>query len=88
MLFGILKLTTLGLLFAAADTGQDWFSYANRVTGFVILVGIAIGAYRGWWVPGWRYKEIKDERDKLLDLALKSQETSHRALNTAEKVIQ
>lgn len=88
-MFVLLKLTAFGLIVAAADTTDpvQIVNYANKATGLVVLVVIVFGAIKGWWVPGYQYKKIVQERDQFLDLALKSQETSSRALDAAEKVI-
>jgi len=74
-------------LSAASDEVSTYYKYADKLTTVVILVFVVVGAYRGWWVPGPHYKRILNERDKLLDLALASQEVGHKALNAVEKVM-
>lgn len=44
-----------------------------------VLVIVLVGALRGWWVPGYLYKELQRERDAWRDIAT-------RGLNVAELV--
>lgn len=81
----MLKLMPLAL--AVGEAPIDFLNLADKATGIVLLVVIGFGAYKRWWVPGTQYREIVNERDKLLDIVLKSQSIGTRALETAEKVI-
>lgn len=82
--FGILE----GLVYAADEAAPlDIINYADKITGIAVLIVIAYGAIKQWWVPGREYRRIVQERDRLLDLVLKSQEVGQRALETVEKVI-
>jgi hypothetical protein len=37
-----------------------------------LLVAIVAGAVRGWWIPGRLYERTVTERDRLLELAIRS----------------
>ncbi len=57
-----------------------WVDYG---TSFVFLLGIILGAFRMLWVPGFAYREVKQERDNALtrvDRVLVQQEATADAL--------
>ena len=71
-----------------ADTADpsnptDLISYISRATGPVIMAVIIVGAIQEWWVPGRQHRRVVEQRDALLELALRSQEVGERALNVA-----
>lgn len=60
---------------------HDWAS----VGGWSLFVGlglmIIIGAFKGWWVPGWMYRSQQTTLDKAMDqnktLLISSEIVSH-----------
>jgi hypothetical protein len=50
----------------------------------VTLIGILYGGYRGWWVWGYQYKEVKQDRDEWKSFALASGNLARRAVTIAE----
>lgn len=52
-----------------------------RDGGALAVLGLAVlGAYRGWWVPGWLYRAEQERGDRLERLAWS-------LTNAAEKVV-
>lgn len=43
-----------------------------------LLVVIVFGALKGWWVPGWAYKNALREIEQWKDLALTGTEIAER----------
>lgn len=41
----------------------------------LIVLVVAVGLYRRWWVPGWLYQQERDERVKAETAALRNAET-------------
>lgn len=50
-----------------------------------LLVVVVYGAIKEWWVPGKTHKRCLDERDQLLNLALRQANAAEKAVSLAEK---
>jgi hypothetical protein len=46
-------------------TVNDLFSYADRVTSFILILAFIYGHYKGWIVWGKDCNDTKKERDTL-----------------------
>lgn len=46
---------------------RDWASVGGWSLFFGLVILIILGAFRGWWIPGWIYKR----QSKTLDEAMK-----------------
>lgn len=60
-----------------------------------LLVVIVLGSVRGWWVPGRLHERVTAERDRLLELAIRSTNAAKGATDlvaaqrqTAEQIAQ
>jgi hypothetical protein len=61
-------------------TGDPYFQWLTQ-GGSVGILAAAVLAFRfGWIVPGWAYKQMKDDRDKALSQLDKQGEIAQRAL--------
>jgi hypothetical protein len=74
------------------DTVID--SLWNDAPLVAVLAFILLGGYRRWWVWGYQLTDAKEaldamtaERDKWVQLAWKSADSTRTAVNTTEKVI-
>lgn len=65
----------------SGDPLIDWLSSAGALG---ILATIVIAFMRGWIVPGRAYEQVRQERDRALELVYKQAEVTQRALETAE----
>lgn len=71
------------LLFQAAnDPLIDWLSRGGSLG---ILAAAVIAFLRGWIVPGSVANQLRDERDRALELVYKQAEVAQRALEAAER---
>jgi len=50
----------------------------------VLLMVALLGAYRGWWVPGWLYRQLREDYERARDLAEGGTNLTERALRRAE----
>lgn len=48
----------------------DILKYLNSAGVLGVLILAIIGGYRRWWVYGWLYKQMEQERDDWRNLAL------------------
>lgn len=46
---------------------QSLADAGGLVIAMTLVGGILLGAVRGWWVPGWIYRQATAERDVLVD---------------------
>lgn len=74
----------MGYLLAqvASDPLLEWLS---RAGGFGILAAAVVAFLRGWIVPGSVANQLREERDRALELVYKQAEIAHRALEAAER---
>lgn len=71
------------LLFQTAnDPLIDWLSRGGSLG---ILAAAVIAFMRGWVVPGSVANQLRDERDRALELVYKQAEVAQRALEAAER---
>jgi hypothetical protein len=71
------------LLFQTAqDPLIDWLSRGGSLG---ILAAAVIAFLRGWVVPGSVANQLRDERDRALELVYKQAEVAQRALEAAER---
>jgi hypothetical protein len=50
-----------------------------------LLLLILIGGNRGWWVFGWHYREVAQERDAWREIALSTTNLAERAIERLER---
>lgn len=71
------------LLFQTAnDPLIDWLSRGGSLG---ILAAAVVAFMRGWVVPGSVANQLRDERDRALELVYKQAEVAQRALEAAER---
>lgn len=57
-----------------------------RDGGSLAVLAIALlGAYRGWWVPGWLYREEQARGDRLEKLAWSLTSAAEKAVDQLQK---
>lgn len=70
------------LALVTQDPLLEWLSRA----GSVGILALAVLAFlRGWIVPGSVAEQLRDERDRALELVYKQAEVAQRALEAAER---
>lgn len=67
---------------SSRDPLLDWLSNAGALG---VLATAVIAFLRGWIVPGSTAKELREERDRALDLVYKQAEIAQKALEAAER---
>lgn len=65
-----------------SDPVIQWLTQGGSVG---ILAAAVVSFQRGWIVPGSAYRQVKEERDKALDLVYKQAEIAQRAVEAAER---
>ena len=62
--------------------GLEWVSaLADRLGVVLLLILAAVGGLRRWWVYGWSYDVLAQERDYWRDLALAGTDLASRAID-------
>lgn len=56
------------------------------VTGLLIFA--LIGGFRKWWVFGWQYKEVEEEKKEWKQLALGGTQLAERSVNVAKEAVE
>lgn len=51
----------------------------------VFALVVLVGGWRKWWVYGWRYRELSEEKNEWKRLALRGTKMAERVVNVAEK---
>ena len=74
-------------LAAAGDSPTDFISLISDASGPALMAVIIVGALKRWWISGSEYRRVLAERDRFLELALRSQNTADKALSVAEKKV-
>lgn len=72
-----------------AQTGQfDWFvqSIAGPLGAVFALCVFVWGLHKQWFVIGWQYRDMKDDRDRWREIALTGTKLAHRAVDIVDKV--
>ena len=58
--------------FIFSDVGiVEITKYANSLSVVAVLVLILLGGFKRWWVFGWHYKQVEQEKNDWRELALK-----------------
>ena len=70
------------LAVASQDPLLEWLSRAGSIG---ILAFAVLAFLRGWIVPGAVAEQLRDERDRALELVYKQAEVAQRALEAAER---
>lgn len=65
-----------------SDPVITWLTQGGSVG---ILAAAVVSFQRGWIVPGSAYKQVREERDKALELVYKQAEIAQRAVAAAER---
>lgn len=65
----------------SGDPLLDWLSNAGALG---VLATAVLAFLRGWIVPGSVAKELREERDRALDLVYKQADIAQRALELRE----
>ena len=50
---------------------DEFLKLAQGPSVILLLLLIIVGGYRGWWVFGWQYRELRKEMEAWKGLALK-----------------
>ena len=64
-------------------TQDPYFQWLSQGGSLGILAIIVVGFKVGWIVPGWAYRQMRDDRDKALAQLDKQGEIAQRALEAA-----
>ena len=48
----------------------DVWVLINQGGGAAFMFVAIVGALRGWWVPGYLYRRLQEDYDRLMELAL------------------
>jgi hypothetical protein len=62
------------------DDVVAWYSLLAKGGWGVLAVVILYGGYRQWWVYGWMYRQMKTDRDLLMDGQERTLSVADRAL--------
>ena len=69
----------------AQTTSDPLLEWLSRAGSIGILASAVIAFLRGWVVPGSVVNQLRDERDRALELVYKQAEVAQRALEAAER---
>lgn len=69
----------------AAVANDPLLEWLSRAGGFAILAAAVLAFMRGWIVPGSVAEQLREERDRALELVYKQAEVAQRALEAAER---
>lgn len=69
----------------AQTAGDPLIEWLSRAGSLGILAAAVIAFLRGWVVPGSVANQLRDERDRALELVYKQAEVAQRALEAAER---
>lgn len=58
---------------------------AGGAFGGTLLLTFIIGLLRRWWVIGWSYDDLKQERDQWREIALSNVQLSGKAISFVER---
>jgi hypothetical protein len=61
-------------------------SFLQSLGPFGMLAFLLVGFYLRWWVFGWQYQELKEDRDEWKLLAQTGTVTAERATTAATEV--
>ncbi len=64
-------------------TQDPYFQWLSQGGSLGILAIIVVGFKVGWIVPGWAYRQMRDDRDRALAQLDKQGEIAQRALEAA-----
>ncbi len=64
-------------------TQDPYFQWLSQGGSLGILAIVVVGFKVGWIVPGWAYRQMRDDRDKALAQLDKQGEIAQRALEAA-----
>jgi hypothetical protein len=65
-----------------SDPIIQWLTQGGSVG---ILAAAVVSFQRGWIVPGSAYRQVREDRDKALELVYKQAEIAQRAVEAAER---
>jgi hypothetical protein len=57
----------------------------GRIGAAGMLIAALIGGFRRWWVWGWQYQEMRDDRDQWRDIAIKGMTVAQGATTIATR---
>lgn len=86
---------TLALYFASStDSPSGWVDLVSKASPAVMLAVFIFGLRQGWWFLGREYRaleerhlRLRDRYDRLIELALQSQEGVQRAATILQEAI-
>lgn len=58
---------------------------ANKVTVVALTLGFLAGFWKGWWVFGREYNDMRRQRDELKEIAYRATGIAETAVRTVEK---
>ncbi len=68
------------MLVFAGVTSDPTFTWLTQGGSIGILAVVIVGFKMGWIVPGWAYRQMREDRDKALAQLDKQGEIAQRAL--------
>jgi hypothetical protein len=66
----------------------DLMTLAEKLSGAglaTLLIMILVGGWRQYWVFGWQFKQLQDERDEWKRMALRGTDFAERAVSLVAK---
>jgi hypothetical protein len=63
----------------------SWYELITRGGWGIIAVAIIFGGYRQWWVYGWMFRQVKDDRDLLWNAQERTISVTERALRILDE---
>lgn len=64
---------------------EQWVQLVVGPAGALIVLLLAlVGSIKGWWVPGWQYRDVVRDRDRWMDTALRGLEVADRTTTVIE----
>ena len=64
---------------------NDILNFVDKGGTIGLLVVILIGGMRAWWVWGWLYREVVEEKNEWKDIALRGIISAEEAVDIVEK---
>ena len=77
----------LNLLDATTNTTPDW-TWITQGGAIGVLSAVVVGLLRGWLVPGWVFKQVRDDLEDAREKLERSDEVTQRALEAAQRLLE
>lgn len=75
-------------LLTTSPTGAPDWTWLTQGGAIGILAGVVLGLVRGWIVPGWVFKQVRQDLEDTREKLARSDEVTQRALEAAQRLLE